>query len=197
MKTVTATDDRCSVETCKEKAKLRGWCRRHYDNWYYRAHRDGTAPTPRRTCGLSYCEKPHAAHDYCSTHLRQWNRTGIVKPIRIPTRRSTSGKYVRIFEPDHPSAYSTGWVAEHIKVMTVMLGRPLLGNENVHHMNGNRHDNRPENLELWLVKQPPGQRVEDVVQWAKEVLSRYEPDCLIAPLALPETEPRWTLKKTA
>ena len=57
--------------------------------------------------------------------------------------------------------------------MAEVLGRPLLRSENVHHINGCRSDNRPANLELWVTHQPSGQRPEDLVAWAHEILARY------------------------
>jgi hypothetical protein len=57
---------------------------------------------------------------------------------------------------------------QHRFVMSQMLGRPLERFENVHHRNGVRDDNRPENLELWTKPQLAGQRAEDVVKWVTD-----------------------------
>lgn len=85
--------------------------------------------------------------------------------------------YIIIPAPDeHPNARKSGAILEHILVMTEELGRPLTGDENVHHKNGVRDDNRIENLELWSYSQPPGQRVLDKVKWALEILRKYDPD---------------------
>lgn len=53
--------------------------------------------------------------------------------------------------------------AEHRVVMEEMLGRPLESWESVHHKNGIRDDNSPENLELWLSGIRYGQRASDIV----------------------------------
>lgn len=63
---------------------------------------------------------------------------------------------------------------EHRLVMERLLGRKLRKGENVHHKNGIRNDNRPENLELWASVQPSGQRVTDLVAYAREILALYE-----------------------
>ena len=87
------------------------------------------------------------------------------RPPEIGTTRITRG-YVQEFD-------GTSWQVQHRMVMKEILGRALLPGENVHHKNGVRNDNRPENLELWVTFQPSGQRPEDLVEYAKEILKRY------------------------
>jgi hypothetical protein len=108
--------------------------------------------------------------DYCRdhyiSHVLDQIAAGAVKGTRSPA----GYVYHQIFKMRF---------AEHRVVMEKVLGRSLDDGETPHHKNGIRHDNRPENLELWVKPQPAGQRAEDLVAW---VVDHY-PDLVRAALA--------------
>lgn len=56
--------------------------------------------------------------------------------------------YVLVQMPTHPDARKDGSILEHRLIMGEILGRRLLKDEDVNHVNGKKDDNRPENLKL-------------------------------------------------
>lgn len=73
---------------------------------------------------------------------RHWN--GGIRIIK-----SRNGQFYRYSKsPNHPYRQARGYVAEHRLVMEKKIGRYLTPNEEVHHKNGIKDDNRIENLEL-------------------------------------------------
>jgi hypothetical protein len=85
---------------------------------------------------------------------------------------ATTG-YRYFYRPLHPNAGKNGQVAEHTMVMAELIGRPLRQGELVHHKNGRKDDVRPGNLELWVEAHPTGQRVKDLLVFARWVLANY------------------------
>ena len=91
--------------------------------------------------------------------------------------KASGGGYIKEMSPEHPARDGSGYVMQHRLVMEREIGRHLLPTERVHHKNGDRQDNRPENLELWRgagKKDPPGIRAVDSVLHALDSLTKEE-----------------------
>jgi hypothetical protein len=83
-------------------------------------------------------------------------------PPGARVKRSGGYIYLKLWTDDPLYEYSnSGWMAEHTYVCALKLGRPLVKGESVHHKNGIRDDNHPDNLEVWSRSQPAGQRVSE------------------------------------
>jgi hypothetical protein len=159
----------CTVDECARRATVKRMCRLHYD----RVQRTGSVALIVREkddCSVEGCLRKERARGLCALHIQRLYKHGDPGEAAPRTGDGT------------PKRGRDGYVMltvrgrrmlEHRYVMERMLGRRLLGTETVHHINGVRHDNRPGNLELWSSSQPSGQRVDDLVAWAHEILATY------------------------
>jgi len=172
----------CSVDGCDGEREGRGFCLKHLQR--FRRHGDPLAGGPFRSkkvpeCTVAGCGRRSKAKGLCVTHHQRMLKYGDVNGGKFHhsahRREWHKGHlgYVVKYDPGNPNAIPNGYVYQHRQVMADIIGRPLLPHENVHHKNGVKDDNRPENLEMWISTQPSGQRVQDLVSWARDILGQY------------------------
>ncbi len=126
-------------------------------------------------CIYENCNMNAKARNLCNKHWKTVFRSGKLQEYELVGRPNTVNRKSEGWIENGYKKFSIKGkaVSEHRLVMEQHLGRKLLITENVHHINGDRADNRNENLELWNTSQPSGQRIEDKVKYAKEILELY------------------------
>lgn len=179
----------CMVECCPNTSTGRGLCHGHYLRLIRLGDVQAERPLDRRVngmCVVAECENKATARGLCSTHRARLRTSGDVRadtPVKkVEGTGSISHGYRMVPVPRELRhlVQNRRTELEHRLVMAQMLGRPLTADESVHHRNGDRLDNQPENLELWSRYQPRGQRVSDKLEYAFELIRRYLPDDALA-----------------
>jgi hypothetical protein len=144
----------CSLVGCNDALKSRGYCSRHLDQFYTygRIISIERIYDPTKKCSVEGCNRNHRSNGFCSGHHNQYRRHGTIVRVNLDQwgkGEIVKGRYMFLKKPEHINADARGYVKKSNIVWETHTGHVVTPPELIHHKNGDKKDDRFENLELF------------------------------------------------
>ena len=106
---------------------------------------------PKQKCSVDWCfeDTSKGGNGYCGKHAQRVRRYGDHQFVTTEQKRRESNRASQLENVEHvkPTTYRKFLGKhEHRVVAEKKIGRSILPGEHVHHIDGNKHNNSPENL---------------------------------------------------
>ncbi len=169
----------CTAPKCRLTARILGLCGLHFKEW----QRGGTSYSPRdpgpntkyfgQPCKIDGCSDPAESNDMCGKHDQRVRRYGDSNYVTSKEQHRLACRAVWENVPAKPTSYKK-WLGrhEHRVVAERMLGRPLVKGEIVHHKDGNKHNNSPDNLEVMTQSEHMREHMDELIAARRAALAR-------------------------